>query len=142
VQMDDPNITMEEYIRLEKEKARRCGKVYNWETATYGKIWDNEDVHDLRSVETKFPAIIFNDTLTSEAPLLYEPTVSSLNNDEINFRISFDESDDEDYTVIFDKNLFSYKIIYVNDLKTDSKNVGTNYKRLSVVSAVRHIRFC
>ncbi|GKB63569.1 hypothetical protein Tco_0919755 [Tanacetum coccineum] len=55
--MDDPNITMEEYIRLEEEKARRRGKVYNWETATYGKIWDNEDVHDLGSVETKFPAI-------------------------------------------------------------------------------------
>ncbi|GJY18042.1 hypothetical protein Tco_0389533 [Tanacetum coccineum] len=91
--MDDPNITMEEYIRLEEEKARRHGKVYNWETATYGKIWDNEDVHDLGSVETEFPAIVFNDTLTSEATLSCEPTVSSLNN-EIDFRISFDESDD------------------------------------------------
>ncbi|GJT52307.1 retrovirus-related pol polyprotein from transposon TNT 1-94 [Tanacetum coccineum] len=30
--MDDPNITMEEYISLEEEKARRRGKVYNWET--------------------------------------------------------------------------------------------------------------
>nr|GFD37454.1 hypothetical protein [Tanacetum cinerariifolium] len=39
--MDDPNITMEEYIRLEEEKARRR---------------------------------VFNDTLTSEAPLSYEPT--------------------------------------------------------------------
>nr|GEV90730.1 putative ribonuclease H-like domain-containing protein [Tanacetum cinerariifolium] len=29
VQMDDSNITMEEYIRLEEEKARRRGKVYN-----------------------------------------------------------------------------------------------------------------
>ncbi|GJW42258.1 hypothetical protein Tco_0071057 [Tanacetum coccineum] len=120
--MDDPNITMEEYIRLEEEKARRCGKVYNWETATYGKIWDNEDVHDLGSIETEFPAIVFNDTLTSEAALSCEPTVSSLNNDEIDFRISFDESDDEDCTVIFDKNSFSYKIIYVNNLKTDSEN--------------------
>ncbi|GJT51147.1 hypothetical protein Tco_0977304 [Tanacetum coccineum] len=37
--MDNPNITMEEYIRLEeKEKARQRGKVYNWETAKYGKI--------------------------------------------------------------------------------------------------------
>ncbi|GJZ31285.1 hypothetical protein Tco_0576332 [Tanacetum coccineum] len=96
--MDDPNITMEEYIRLEEEKARRRGKVYNSETATYGKIWDNEDVHDLGSVETEFPAIVFNDTLTYEA-LLCEPMVSSLNNDEIDFRISFDESDDEDCTV-------------------------------------------
>ncbi|GJV43810.1 hypothetical protein Tco_1428346 [Tanacetum coccineum] len=120
--MDNPNITMEEYIRLEEEKARRRGKVYNWETATYGKIWDNEDVHDLGSVETEFPAIVFNDTLTSEAALSCEPTVSSLNNDEIDFRISFDESDDEDCTVIFDKNSFSYKIISVNNLKTDSEN--------------------
>ncbi|GKD34889.1 hypothetical protein Tco_1250398 [Tanacetum coccineum] len=87
--MDNPNITMEEYIKLEQEKARRR---------------------------------VFNDTLTSEAALSCEPTVSSLNNDEIDFRISFDESDDEDCTVIFDKNSFSYKIIYVNDLKTDSEN--------------------
>ncbi|GJX73043.1 hypothetical protein Tco_0311638 [Tanacetum coccineum] len=64
--MDDPNITMEEYIRLEEEKARRR---------------------------------VFNDTLTSEAALSCEPTVSSLNNDEIDFRISFDESDDEDCTL-------------------------------------------
>nr|GFC17598.1 hypothetical protein [Tanacetum cinerariifolium] len=63
----------------------------------YGKIWDNEDVHDLRSVETKFPTIIFNDTLTSEVALSCEPTISSLN-DEIDFRISFDDFDDEDYT--------------------------------------------
>ncbi|GKC45820.1 hypothetical protein Tco_1063542, partial [Tanacetum coccineum] len=120
--MDDPNITIEEYIMLEEEKARRRGKVFNWETATFGKIWDNEDVHDLRSVETEFPAIVFNDTLTSEAALSCEPTVSSLNNNEIHFRISFDESDDEDCTVIFDKNSFSYKIISINDLKTDSEN--------------------
>ncbi|GKB29516.1 hypothetical protein Tco_0868917 [Tanacetum coccineum] len=91
VKMDDPNITMEEYIRLEEEKARRR-------------------------------AIVFNDTLTSEATLSCEPMVSSLNNDEIKFRISFDESDDEDCTVIFDKKSFPYKIISVNNLKMDSKN--------------------
>ncbi|GJX66502.1 hypothetical protein Tco_0300845 [Tanacetum coccineum] len=113
--MDDPDITMEEYIRLEEEKARRRGKVYNWESATYGKIWYDEDVHDLRSVENEFPAIVFNDTLMSE------PTVSSLNN-EIDFRVSFDDSDDEDYTVIFDKNSFSYKIIFVNNLKMYLEN--------------------
>nr|GEX92528.1 hypothetical protein [Tanacetum cinerariifolium] len=48
--------------------------------------------------------------------------VSSLNDDKLDFRISFDESDDEDYTVIYDKNSFSYKIISANDLKTNSKN--------------------
>ncbi|GJZ58691.1 hypothetical protein Tco_0614507 [Tanacetum coccineum] len=99
--MDDPNITMEEYIRLEEGKARRSGKVYNWETATY--------------------AIVFNNSLTSNETPSCEPTISSLN-DKINFRISFDESDDEDYTVVFDKNSFSYKKFSTNDLKTDSKN--------------------
>ncbi|GJR38329.1 hypothetical protein Tco_1214013 [Tanacetum coccineum] len=118
--MDNPNITMEEYISLKEEKARRCRKVFNWETATYGKIWDNEDIHNLGSIQTEFPAISFNDEVSSKT-LSCEPMVSSIN-DEIDFRISFDDSDDEDYMVVFDKNLFSYKIISVNDLKTDSEN--------------------
>ncbi|GJS13720.1 hypothetical protein Tco_0408192 [Tanacetum coccineum] len=88
---------MEEYIRVEEEKSRRRGKVYNWETATYGKIWYDEDVHDPRSVETEFPAIVLNDALTSEVTLSCEPTVSPFNDNKIDFRISFDESDDEDY---------------------------------------------
>ncbi|GJS30030.1 hypothetical protein Tco_0490650 [Tanacetum coccineum] len=61
---------------------------------------DNEDVYDLRSVETKFQALVFNDTLTYEETLFCEPTVSSLNDNEIDFKISFDESDDEDYTCL------------------------------------------
>ncbi|GJX79618.1 hypothetical protein Tco_0327767 [Tanacetum coccineum] len=97
--MDDPNITMEEYIRLEEEKARKHGKL---------------------SVEIEFPATSFNDEVSSKT-LSCEPTVSSLN-DEIDFRVSFDDSDDEDYTVVFYKNPFSYKKNYANDLKTDSEN--------------------
>ncbi|GJY25321.1 hypothetical protein Tco_0400047 [Tanacetum coccineum] len=83
---------------LEEEKAHRRGKVYNWETDTYGKIWYDEDVHDLRFVETKFPAIFFNDAFTSEVMLSYEPTVSPLTDNKADFRMPFDESDDEDYT--------------------------------------------
>ncbi|GJX52798.1 hypothetical protein Tco_0281167 [Tanacetum coccineum] len=109
---------MEEYIRLEEEKARRRGKVYNWETATYGKIWYDEDVHDLRSVETEFPAIVFNDALTSEVALSCEPTVSPPNNNQIDFRISFDESDDEDYTNEFPA------IVY-NDAQTSKSDLLT-----------------
>nr|GEY40386.1 hypothetical protein [Tanacetum cinerariifolium] len=77
VNMDDPNIIIEEYIRLEEEKACRNGKVYNWKTATYGKIWYDEDVYDLRSVETEFLAIVFNDTFTYEVtPSIYfMPTI-------------------------------------------------------------------
>nr|GEZ92887.1 hypothetical protein [Tanacetum cinerariifolium] len=118
---DDPNITIEVYIRLEEEKVQKHRKVFNWKIAKYGKIWYDEDIHDLRSVETKFPAIAFNNEVSSEKTFSCEPTVSSLN-DEIDFRILFDDSDDEDYTVVFDKNSFCDKIISTNDLKTDSEN--------------------
>ncbi|GJX35140.1 hypothetical protein Tco_0246697 [Tanacetum coccineum] len=84
--MDDPNITMEEYIRLEEEKARRH---------------------------------VFDNTLTA---IPSKPTVCPPNENELDFRISLDESDDEDYTVVYDENSFSYKIISVNNLKMDSEN--------------------
>ncbi|GJT79801.1 hypothetical protein Tco_1054143 [Tanacetum coccineum] len=76
--MDDPNITMEEYIRLEEEKARKRGKVFNWETAKYGKIWYDEDIHDLRSVETEFPSIAFNNAVSSEKHFLVNPRTECL----------------------------------------------------------------
>nr|GEX60454.1 hypothetical protein [Tanacetum cinerariifolium] len=72
--MDDPNINMEEYIMFEEEKAQKHGKVFNWETVKYGKIWYNEDGHDLRFVEIEFPSIVFNDNLTSDETLSCEST--------------------------------------------------------------------
>ncbi|GKD49405.1 hypothetical protein Tco_1278381 [Tanacetum coccineum] len=121
--MDNPNITMEEYIRLQEVKALSRGETFNWQTATYGKMEYCEDEDDcFTNLETKFPAIVLDNTLTSDATILCGPTVSPLNDNEINFRISFDESDDEDYTVVYDENSFSYKIISVNNLKTDSEN--------------------
>ncbi|GKF02747.1 hypothetical protein Tco_0029670 [Tanacetum coccineum] len=90
--------------------------------------------HDLGYVETEFPAIVFNDTLTSKATLSCEPTASSLNDNEIDFIISFDDSDDEDYTIIFDKNSFSYKVISTNDLKTDLENNNEKVNMTSLLS--------
>ncbi|GJW89403.1 hypothetical protein Tco_0164743 [Tanacetum coccineum] len=118
--MDDQNITMEEYIRLEEETARRHGKTFNWQTATFGKVENYGDKDDcFIDFKTKFSAIVFDNTL---AAIPFEPTVCPPNENEVDFRISLDESDDEDYTVIFDENSFSYKIISVNDLKTDLGN--------------------
>nr|GEV83089.1 hypothetical protein [Tanacetum cinerariifolium] len=116
--MDDPYIIMEEYIRLEEEKVCRRGKVYNWETATYDNIWCNEDIYDLRSIEIEFPAIVLNDAFTSKETLSCEPTVSPLNDNNIDFRISFDESDDEDYTSICLRKILSPepKVSYFDDL--------------------------
>ncbi|GKC52545.1 hypothetical protein Tco_1075290 [Tanacetum coccineum] len=120
--MDDPSMTMEEYIKFKEEKARKHGKVFNWQTATYGKIRFDDDLYDLSSVEAEFPAIVINDAFAPHNTLQCKSQVSTPINDEIDFRISFDESDDEYYTIICDKNSFSYKMISVNNLKTDSEN--------------------
>ncbi|GJX32841.1 putative reverse transcriptase domain-containing protein [Tanacetum coccineum] len=44
VNMNDPNITMEEYIRLEEEKARRHGKVYNWDESRNSGLLQNTGI--------------------------------------------------------------------------------------------------
>nr|GEX41954.1 hypothetical protein [Tanacetum cinerariifolium] len=120
--MNDPNITMEEYIRLEEEKPRRQGRTFNWQTGRYEKMqyYERED-DGFMVLENEYPAIVINDI--SDAALSREPMVSPLDNNEIDFNISFDESHDEDYMVIFDKNLFSCKIISVDSLKMDYENV-------------------
>ncbi|GJW63792.1 hypothetical protein Tco_0115676 [Tanacetum coccineum] len=115
--MDDPNFNMEEYIRLEEEKARRHGRTFNWQTATFGKIKNYEDEDDcFIDFETEFPAIVFyNTTLPSK------PTVCPPNKNKVDFRISLDESDDEDYmNVLRFNDLFN--IIRPDDLKSEKDN--------------------
>ncbi|GJS92611.1 hypothetical protein Tco_0799579 [Tanacetum coccineum] len=63
---DDPNLTMEEYIRLEEEKAHKREKVFNWQTATYGKIRVDDDLHNFSFVEAEFPAIVINDAVAPQ----------------------------------------------------------------------------
>ncbi|GJY92962.1 hypothetical protein Tco_0508744 [Tanacetum coccineum] len=94
--MDDPNITMEEYIQLMADKARG-------------------------HFETDFPAIVYNDASTSNQNVSSEPTVSIYNaiKSDIDFHISFSDSEDEDYTFIYNKDSSSYKLIPINDLKLE-----------------------
>ncbi|GJY23671.1 hypothetical protein Tco_0397329 [Tanacetum coccineum] len=136
--MDNPDITMEEYLWYETEKALRNGKVYNWETTKYGKINYIEDITYLKIFETKFPAIVYDDALSSE------PTLSSQHVDIVNWKneTSLFEYDNEKYNVISERkalkkrsskkekfnilsinnDLFSYDIFYVNDLKSNKDN--------------------
>ncbi|GKA57550.1 hypothetical protein Tco_0756738 [Tanacetum coccineum] len=115
---------MEEYIRLEEEKAQKREKVFNWETSKYGKIWYDEDIHDLRSVETEFPAISFNDEVSSKI-LSCKPTVSSLN-DEIDFKISFDSTSDYTNDLDFFKDFENeFPAIVYNDALTSKSDFST-----------------
>nr|GEU47702.1 hypothetical protein [Tanacetum cinerariifolium] len=80
------------------------------------KYCENKD-DNFTNLKTEYPAKVFNDT--SDAALSCEPTISPLVNNEIYFKISFDESDDENYMVFFDEISFSCKITYIDNLKID-----------------------
>ncbi|GJV81202.1 hypothetical protein Tco_1517072 [Tanacetum coccineum] len=114
---------MEEYIELHAKKTQRHGQTFNWQTATYGKVYcDNLDY--FTDFEADFPAIVYNDALTSNENVSSKLTVSIFNaiKTDFDFSISFSDFDDEDYTFICDKNLFSYKLIPVNNLKPELVN--------------------
>nr|GEU36431.1 Gag-Pol polyprotein [Tanacetum cinerariifolium] len=126
--MDDPDITIEEYIRLEEEKDQRQGRTFTWQTATYGKMKYCKNKDDsFTNLEPENPAIVFDDT--SDATLS-----SPHDNNEIDFYISVDESEEENYMVIFDENLFSCKLISVDNLKTDSEDENDKVNMPSFLS--------
>ncbi|GKA96981.1 hypothetical protein Tco_0824875 [Tanacetum coccineum] len=66
--------------------------------------------------------MVINDPFARQDALQCKSQVTTPVNDEIEFRLSFEESNDEDYTIICDQNMFSYKMIFLNNLKTDSEN--------------------
>ncbi|GJX81517.1 hypothetical protein Tco_0330998 [Tanacetum coccineum] len=141
--MNDPNITMEEHYY---EEERYMNFEEEFSAIVFGKIngnsFDSEQGGIMREYndgredfETEFPATVFNNTSDTTPPC--ESTVSPPNENELDFRVSCDELDDEDYTVIFDKNSFSFKIISVNDLKTVLEN-DNNYMALSPNLTIDH----
>ncbi|GKD12154.1 hypothetical protein Tco_1196561 [Tanacetum coccineum] len=111
--MDDPNITMEEYIQLMADKAQG-------------------------HFEIDFPAIVYNDASTSNENVSSNPNVRVYNaiKSDIDFHISFSDSKDEDYTFIYNKDLSSYKLIPANDLKPEPIN---DYLEINIESCSKNI---
>ncbi|GJW77197.1 hypothetical protein Tco_0138879 [Tanacetum coccineum] len=111
------------YFQLMADNARRGDRTFNWETATYGKVYC-DDLDSFTDFETDFPAIVYNDASKSNHNFSSEPTVSIYNaiKTDVNFHISFSDYEDDDYTFIYNKDSSSYKLIPVNDLKPEPVN--------------------
>nr|GEY27765.1 hypothetical protein [Tanacetum cinerariifolium] len=107
--MNDPNITMEEYIQLMADKAQGRDQPFNRETATYNKEYC-DDLDSFTDFDTNFPAIVYNDAPASTQNVSFEPTISIYNaiKSYIEFHISFSGSEDEDYTFIYNEDSSSY----------------------------------
>ncbi|GJV48949.1 pyruvate, phosphate dikinase, chloroplastic [Tanacetum coccineum] len=87
--MDDPNITMKEYIRLEEEKARKHGK-------------------------NEVPAIVYNDALTSKSDFSTDPNLSPQHIDEFDLKdeTSLSECDEGEQNVFNFNDLFPFNSFY------------------------------
>nr|GEX36831.1 hypothetical protein [Tanacetum cinerariifolium]GEX60362.1 hypothetical protein [Tanacetum cinerariifolium] len=146
--MDEPNITMEEYIQLMADKSRGRDQMFNWEIAMCSEVYC-KDLDSFTDFETDFSVIVYNDASTSNQNVSSEQTVSICNaiKSDIDFHISFFDSEDEDYTFIYNKDSSSYKLFPVNDLEqelvndyveinTESRSKNTDVKPMDSVICI------
>ncbi|GJV09584.1 calcium/proton exchanger [Tanacetum coccineum] len=119
-EMDDQYMTMEEYVHYKTKKALRNGKVYNWETAKYGKIDYIGDIDYLRFFDTKFLSIVYDDALSSEHWNNETSLSEYCDENVISERKDFLK---KKFSILsIDIDLFSNDIFSVNDLKSDKDN--------------------
>ncbi|GKE89750.1 hypothetical protein Tco_1567225 [Tanacetum coccineum] len=77
-----------------------------------------------KNFEKEFPAIAYNDALTSKLDFLPESAVSPQHINEFNLKneTSLSECDGEEQNVIYFNDLFHFNVIYPGDLKSDKDN--------------------
>ncbi|GJR31469.1 hypothetical protein Tco_1107701 [Tanacetum coccineum] len=82
------------------------------------------DLDYLKDFKNEFPAIVYNDALTSKLDFLNEPSINLQHIDEFNLKdeTSLFECDGEEQNVLYFNDLFPFNVIYPNDLKSDDDN--------------------
>ncbi|GJS78336.1 hypothetical protein Tco_0728217 [Tanacetum coccineum] len=82
------------------------------------------DLDFFKDFENEFPAIVYNDALTSKSDLLTEPTISPRHIDEFDLKdeTSLSECDEKEQNVLYFNDLLPFNVIYPDDLKSDTDN--------------------
>ncbi|GJU02730.1 hypothetical protein Tco_1113068 [Tanacetum coccineum] len=83
-----------------------------------------DDLDFLKDFENEFPAIVYNDALTSKSDSSTEPVEISHRIDEFDLKdeTSLSKYDEEEQNVLYFNDLFPFNIIYPDDLKLDKDN--------------------
>ncbi|GJV64801.1 hypothetical protein Tco_1475629 [Tanacetum coccineum] len=83
-----------------------------------------DDLDYFKDFEKEFPAIVYNDALTSKLDVLTEPTVSPQHIDEFNLKdeTSLSECHEEEQNVLYFNDLFPFNVIYLDDSKSNKDN--------------------
>ncbi|GJX71172.1 hypothetical protein Tco_0308343 [Tanacetum coccineum] len=80
-----------------------------------------DDLDFFKDFENEFPAIVYNDALTSKLDYLIEPTLSPQHIDEFDLKdeTSLSEYDEVEQNILYFNDLFHFNIIYPYNLKSD-----------------------
>ncbi|GJW51513.1 hypothetical protein Tco_0092864, partial [Tanacetum coccineum] len=83
-----------------------------------------DDLDYLKDFENEFPAIFYNDALTSKSDFLTEPTMCPQHVDEFNLKdeTSLSKCNKEEQNILYFNDLFPFNIIYPDGLKSDEDN--------------------
>nr|GEV64968.1 hypothetical protein [Tanacetum cinerariifolium] len=152
--MDDPNITMEEYIRISFKESddEDYTIVFDKNSFSYKLVSTNhlktdlendnekvnmplfltpeplvsciDDLDFFKDFDNEFPAIVYNDALTSKSDFLTEPTLCPQHIDKFNLKdeTSLSECDEEEENVLYFNDLFPSNVIYSDDSKSNKDN--------------------
>ncbi|GJZ92135.1 hypothetical protein Tco_0664200 [Tanacetum coccineum] len=83
-----------------------------------------DDLDFFIDFENEFPAIVYNDALTSKSDFSTEPTLSPQHIDEFDLKdeTSLSECDEEEQNILYFNDVFPFNVIYPDELKTDTDN--------------------
>ncbi|GJS00493.1 reverse transcriptase domain-containing protein [Tanacetum coccineum] len=83
-----------------------------------------DDLDHFKDFEKEFPAIVYNDALTSKLDFLTEPTVCPQHIDEFNLKdeTSLSECDEVEQNILYFNDLFPFNVIYLDDSKSYKDN--------------------
>ncbi|GJZ43692.1 ribonuclease H-like domain-containing protein [Tanacetum coccineum] len=83
-----------------------------------------DDLDFFKDFKNEFPAIVYNDALTSKSNLLTEPILNPqhINEFDLKNKTSFSGYDEEEQSVLYFNYLFPFNIIRPDDLKSENDN--------------------
>nr|GEV29455.1 hypothetical protein [Tanacetum cinerariifolium] len=83
-----------------------------------------DDLDFFKDFENEFPAIVYNDALTSKLDFSTEPALCPQYIDELNLKdeTSLSKCDEKEQNVLYFNDLYPFNVIYPDDLKSDKHN--------------------
>ncbi|GJW80638.1 hypothetical protein Tco_0144613 [Tanacetum coccineum] len=80
-----------------------------------------DDLDLFKNFENEFPAIVYNDALTSKSDFSTEPTLCPQQIDKFDLKdkTSLSEYDEKEQNILYFNDLYPFNIVYPDDLKSD-----------------------